>query len=165
MKGDGVSLRELGKGQHSALVRILARIQEEHRAQLVLLVESCGRPLAVSAGGDTADLDGLASLAASAVAASGGLAGLLGEPGASLVLQRGDRDLVHLEPAGDLVVAVVFAATSPQGLERVRARLRLKRALSEVQAVVAAGEDNLGLRGFEDSEVNALLGHLAEAAP
>lgn len=165
MKGDGVSLRELGEGQHHALVRILSRIQAEHRAELVVLVESCGRHLAVSAGGDAADLDALASLAASAVAASGGLAGLLGETGASLVLQRGDRDLIHLEPAGDLVVAVVFAATSPQGLEKVRARLRLKRALSEMQAVLAAREENAGLRGFEESEVDTLLDPLAGTAP
>jgi predicted regulator of Ras-like GTPase activity (Roadblock/LC7/MglB family) len=163
MKGDGVSLLEVSEVQHRALVGILERVRVEHSARVTVLAESCGRPLAVSSPDPAVDLDSLASLSASAIAASCQLAMMLGEPGASLVLQRGDRDVLFLEPAGDLVIAVVLDALHPRGLERVRARLRLKRALSEMQAVLARPETPPGFDAIGDSELDALLHPIAEA--
>lgn len=164
MKSDGVVLRELGATQHRALVRVLAQIRTEHRARLVVLVDACGRSLAASDQATDTDLDAFASLAASAVAAASGLATLMGEPGASLLLRWGDQDLVQLEPSGDLVVAVVFQTTPPQGLERVRARLRLRRALTKIRSVLAQPAGDGSLEGIGDAEVDAVLGSLAKAA-
>lgn len=163
MKGDGISLREVGEAQHRALVRILGRVRDEYRARAAVLAEACGRPLAAAGEGCEADLDGFSSLAASAVAAASGLGGLVGEPGVSLCLQRGGRDVILLEPAGDLVVAVVFEESSPQGLEAVRARLRLRRALADLRAVLAAAPEDRALDGIEPGEVDLLLEPLAAA--
>ena len=163
MKGDGVSFLELSEAQHRSLVEILERVRVEHGARVTVLAEACGRPLAVSSPDPTLDLDGLASLAASAIAASCQLALMLGEPGASLVLQRGDQDVLFLEPGGELVVAVILDAVHPRGLERVRARLRLKRALSQMQAVLATPEGTPALGAIEESELDALLHPMSES--
>jgi predicted regulator of Ras-like GTPase activity (Roadblock/LC7/MglB family) len=164
MKGDGVSLRELGDRQHRALVRVLERVRAEYRARGALLAEACGRPLAAAGHGCETDPDGFASLAASAVAASRSLAGMLGEAGTSLCLQRGGRDVVRLEPAGDLVIALVLDAESPQGLEGVRARLRLQRALADIRSILAQPQTNRDLDAIEAGELDALLGPIAASA-
>lgn len=164
MRGDGVYLRELGGRQHAALVRVLEKVRAEHRARAVILSAACGRPLALAGEACGTDLDAFASLSASAAAASGRLAQMMGEPSASLCLQRGDRDLIFLEPAGDLVVAVVFDSASPQGLERLRARLRLRRALVEIAAVLDETVDDAALAGIGPQELDDLLDPAAEAA-
>ncbi|NTU59450.1 MAG: hypothetical protein HGA98_00145 [Deltaproteobacteria bacterium] len=165
MKGDGVSLVELTEAQHAALVTLLEKVRLEHGARMALLAETCGRPLALSAPDAGVDLDALASLAASAVAATLRLGALFGEPGATLVLQRGDRDVLFLEPSGDLIVAVVLEEVHPRGLERVRARLRLRRALSEMRGVLVGPGSGGGLGPIEDADLEALLAPLSPSAP
>lgn len=138
MHKDGVTWLELTEGQHKSVVHVLQKVRGEHGARFTFLVDASGRPLAVSHDDAVDDLDGVASLCASAVAAAARLAHLLGEPGAGLVLQRGDRDVLFLEASESLIVAVVLDQIHPTGLERVRAKLRLKRALAELAKLVAA---------------------------
>lgn len=163
MRGDGVSLLEVSETQHRALVALLERVRAEHGARMALLAESCGRPVAIAASEASVDLDGLASLSASAVAAACKLGSLLGEPGATVVLQRGDRDVLFLEPSGDLIVAVILEEVHPRGLERVRARLRLKRALAQMLAVLSEAGSGAGLGEIGDAELDDLLHPMSEA--
>ena len=113
MDADRVTLREI--------------TEQQHRERTVLLVENCGRPLAVSGIADDRDLDALASLAASTVAAAQQLALTLGEPDLTVALQSGCQDRLHLVLAGPAVLAVLMAADPPEGLPRLR---RMGRAPS-----------------------------------
>lgn len=163
---EGVPRRELSEAQHRSLVSVLDRLRDEFRARSVFLAETCGRPVAMSTGQGEADLDSLGSLAASAAAAAGSLGQMIGEADVSLLLQRGERDLVQLTPAGGLVLAVMFGKDSLQGLERLRARLRQRRALGEIRSVL--GERGSGgfaeLDNLDEQEIEALLGPVGPEA-
>ncbi len=140
MDADRVTLREISEQQHRELTVVLDRVRDEYRARTVLLVENCGRPLAVSGIADDRDLDALASLAASTVAAAQQLAFTLGEPNLTVALQSGCQDRLHLVLTGPAVLAVLMAADPPEGLTRLRARLRRSRALTEIQSILARSE-------------------------
>ncbi|HSH70557.1 MAG TPA: roadblock/LC7 domain-containing protein [Deferrisomatales bacterium] len=140
MDADRVTLREISDLQHRELASVLDRVRDEYRARTVLLVENCGRPLAVSGIADDRDLDALASLAASTVAAAQQLALTLGEPDLTVALQSGCQDRLHLVLTGPAVLAVLMAADSPEGLPRLRARLRRSRALTQIQSILARSE-------------------------
>ena len=157
MERDGVSWLELTETQHRSVVHVLQKVRAEHGARFTFLVDASGRPLAVSHPDAALDVDGLASLCASAVAAAARLAEMLGEPGAGLVLQRGDRDVLFLEASENLIVSVVLDSIHPTGLERVRAKLRLKRALTELRKIISLPPAPAAQPGLEDSEIEALL--------
>jgi len=156
---ESVSRLEIDRGMQEALVRILERVRGESRARLVFLVEACGRPLAVSGEEASMPLDQLASLAASTAAAASGLAALVGEPGVTVLLQRGEQDVLRLVPTREFVLGVVFGKNAPQGLERLRSRLRKKRALRDIRAVLSRGPDRpgRGMEGVGEAEIEATL--------
>ncbi len=156
---ESVSRLEIDRGMQEALVRILERVRAESRARVVFLVEACGRPLAVSGEAGSLPLDQLASLAASAAAAASGLGGLVGEPGVTVLLQRGEQDVLRLVPDRDFVLGVVFGNDTPQGLERLRARLRKKRAVRDIREVLAREPERpgQGLDGVGEAEIEAAL--------
>lgn len=157
MGGDGVPRRELTLDQHDRLSRVLARVLAEHRARLVLLVESSGRPLVACGEYAQEDLDALASLAASALAASTRLAGALGEPEAALAIQRGGKELLHLVPNGESLLALALGSEPLRELERVRARLRLTRALAEVRSVLSGSVGEFASMDISDEEIESAL--------
>ena len=167
MDADRVTLREISEQQHRELTAVLDRVRDEYRARTVLLVENCGRPLAVSGIADDRDLDALASLAASTVAAAQQLALTLGEPNLTVALQSGCQDRLHLVLAGPAVLAVLMAADPPEGLPR----LRRSRALTQIQSILARSETASPPHplpaDIEEAEIDAALDGLTAqpAAP
>lgn len=137
MDSHRVTLREISERQHRELSQELERVRSEYRARTVLLVENCGRLLAASGIADDRDLDALASLVASTVAAAQQLARTLGEPNLTVALQSGCQDRLHLVLTGPAVLAVLLAEDPPEGLPRLRARLRRSRSLRQIQAILA----------------------------
>jgi hypothetical protein len=135
-----VAYRELSEDQHRRLLTVLERVRMEHRARLVLLAETSGQPLAVCGDCGAADVEGLSSLAASALAAAADLGRALGEPGAAVAVQRAGREILQLVPNGETLLALAFGPEPLLDLERVRARLRLTRALEELRAVLLPSE-------------------------
>lgn len=159
---DGSPCLLVGDDQHQTLVSVLNRVRAEHRARVAFLAETCGRPVAVS--GRCEDLEALASLLASVYAAAAHAAGLLGESGLTLAMQRGENDVIHLAGAGQFVLAVLFTADAPHGLERLRARLRQRRAVAEIAALFQqVGPERPDVEVAE-GELEALLAGLGPAA-
>ncbi|MBI5445562.1 MAG: roadblock/LC7 domain-containing protein [Deltaproteobacteria bacterium] len=157
MKGEGVPRLELTEEQHRRLVEVLGRVRSEHRARLAFLVEVSGRPLAVCGDYGATDLDALASLAASALAAGSQLAEALGEAGAGIAIHRSGRELLQLVPNGQTLLALAFGPEPLQDLERLRARLRLTRALAELRSVLARGEGAPAALSISDEEIEEAL--------
>lgn len=157
---DNGRLVGLGGAEEERLARILARVRADHGARLVFVARACGQPLAWAGDRPDADLDSLASLVASTCAAAARLGSLLGEDGVGVLLQKGERDVVQVTAVEDMVLAVVCADQPPQGLERLRARLRQRKALDELRTFAFArvgGEAGGSLPGGSPQEIDELL--------
>ncbi len=154
-----MDVRSIDEAQHRALVAILGRLRAEHRARFVFLADGAGRPVCAAGTSPDSDLDAVASLVASTAAAASRLSELLGEGGASFLLQRGEADVVQLLPGPGFVLAVVYDGGAPRGVERLRARLRQRRAVVEVAAVFAAPSP-AGAPSFAEEEVADLVADL-----
>ncbi len=113
----------LHEEEFNKLTRLAERLLREANARYVSLVDRNGQPLAWS--GDLADVDrtALASLAAGNVAATEGLARMIGERSFSSMYHEGDRDHLHFSAVGDIgILMVAFDERSSLGLVRLRVR-------------------------------------------
>jgi len=109
---------------------VCERLAREANAKIVFLVDKNGQLIA--SVGATQDLDttSLASLTAGNIAATGGLAKLIGEKEFSILFHEGERDNLHISVIGGRVILVViFDTRSSLGL----VRLRVKRASQELE--------------------------------
>jgi predicted regulator of Ras-like GTPase activity (Roadblock/LC7/MglB family) len=108
--------------------RITAEVEKLRRdanASLVFLVDKNGQ--LITSSGDTSRMDttSLASLTAGNIAATGGLAKLIGEREFSILFHEGEKDHIHISLVGNRVILVViFDQRTSLGL----VRLRVKRA-------------------------------------
>src|SRR5207249_10289621 len=112
----------------------LQRLLEDASAKLVFLVDKNGQQIA--AVGDMASLDttSLASLTAGNVAATDGLARLIGEREFSILFHEGEKDNIHISiVAQRVILVVIFDEKSSLGL----VRLRVKKASNELNEVFA----------------------------
>jgi predicted regulator of Ras-like GTPase activity (Roadblock/LC7/MglB family) len=110
----------------------LQRLLEDATAKLVFLVDKNGQQIA--AVGDMSPLDttSLASLTAGNVAATDGLARLIGEKEFSILFHEGEKDNIHISiVARRVILVVIFDDRASLGL----VRLRVRRATAELEAV------------------------------
>jgi predicted regulator of Ras-like GTPase activity (Roadblock/LC7/MglB family) len=124
---------------------VLKKLLADSYAKVVFLVDKNGSLLA--SAGETRDFDttSLASLAAGNIAATGGLASLIGEKEFSILFHEGERDNMHISVvANRLILVVIFDRRSSVGLVRLRVRrsaVELERILREVDAVAQRDEE------------------------
>src|SRR6195256_2310139 len=112
----------------------LQRLATDSNSNVVFLVDKNGQQIA--AVGDLASLDttSLASLTAGNVAATDGLARLIGEKEFSILFHEGERDNIHISiVAQRVILVVIFDERSSLGL----VRLRVKKASQELNDVFA----------------------------
>ena len=128
----------LREREHTAFLSALRRLRADAQAKAVFLVDKNGT-LIVSTG-DTSGVDvtALASLAAGNIAATGGLANLIGEKEFSILFHEGERDNMHISVVADrLILVVIFDRRSTVGL----VRLRVRRASDELAKVLASADE------------------------
>jgi predicted regulator of Ras-like GTPase activity (Roadblock/LC7/MglB family) len=115
--------------------RIDAELQKLHQqanAKVVFLVDKNGQLIA--SAGETHDIDttSLASLTAGNIAATGGIARLLGEKEFTILFHEGENDNIHISLIGQRVILVViFDGRSSLGL----VRLRVKKASESISRI------------------------------
>ncbi len=118
--------------EYRQISTVIDRLQKEANAKVCYLVDKNGQLIADA--GATADIDStsLASLTAGNIAATGGLAKLLGEKEFSIVFHEGERDNIHISLVGPRVIlVVVFDRRSSLGL----VRLRVRKTSQELEAI------------------------------
>jgi predicted regulator of Ras-like GTPase activity (Roadblock/LC7/MglB family) len=101
----------------------LSKLHQQANAKVTFLVDKNGQLIA--SVGDTQNLDttSLASLTAGNIAATGGMARLLGEREFSILFHEGERDNIHISMIGQRVIlVVVFDQRSSLGLVRLRVK-------------------------------------------
>jgi predicted regulator of Ras-like GTPase activity (Roadblock/LC7/MglB family) len=101
----------------------LQKLYIQTNAKVLFLVDKNGQLIATA--GDTHDLDttSLASLTAGNIAATGGIARLLGEREFTILFHEGEKDNIHISLIGTRVILVViFDKRSSLGLVRLRVK-------------------------------------------
>jgi len=118
------------------LNQILRKLRVESDASVVLLVDKNGQRIASVGDVEALDMTALASLTAGNVAATDGLARILGEREFSVLLHEGEKENIHVSIVGRRVILVViFSDRSSLGLVRLRVRqaaAELDRAFREI---------------------------------
>src|SRR5438552_3135552 len=111
---------------------VCERLAREANAKIVFLVDKNGQLIASVGATDNLDTTSLASLTAGNIAATGGLAKLIGEKEFSILFHEGEKDNLHISIIGGRVILVViFDARSSLGL----VRLRVKKASDELNKI------------------------------
>src|SRR5208283_389723 len=108
------------------------RLTREANAKVVFLVDKNGQLIASCGATENLDTTSLASLTAGNIAATGGLAKLIGEKEFSILFHEGEKDNLHISiVAGRVILVVLFDTRSSLGL----VRLRVKKASEELTAI------------------------------
>ena len=111
---------------------ILSKLKDDANAKMVFLVDRNGSQIAYQGDIDNVDTTSLASLTAGNVAATDGLAKLLGEPEFRILFHEGSRDNIHISLVGSrIILVIIFDNRSSLGL----VRLRVKRASGDLETV------------------------------
>ena len=110
----------------------LQRLASDSNSNVVFLVDKNGQQIAAVGDLTTLDTTSLASLTAGNVAATDGLARLIGEKEFSILFHEGERDNIHISiVAQRVILVVIFDERTSLGL----VRLRVRRAMSELEKI------------------------------
>jgi len=114
------------------LEKELVKLNQLANAKLSFQVDKDGQ--LITSVGATSDIDttSLASLTAGNIAATGGMAKLLGEKEFSLLFHEGEKDNIHISLIGQrAILVVIFDHRSSLGL----VRLRVKKSVVVLTAI------------------------------
>ncbi len=114
------------------ITAVIERLVKEANAKAIFLVDKNGQLIANCGEMKSVDTASLASLAAGNIAATGGLAKLLGEKEFPVHFHQGERDNLHISLVGErTILVIVFDERSSLGL----VKLRVKKASDELATV------------------------------
>ncbi len=123
---------EVREDDYERLAEALRRLRYAANAEAVFLIDKAGQQIAAAGDVEHFDSTSLASLTAGNVAATDGLAKLIGEREFSVLFHEGERDHIHISLVADrAILLVIFNERSSLGL----VRLRVRRASDEVALI------------------------------
>lgn len=148
--------------EYREITAAIERLLRDSNAKCVYLVDKDGQ--LIGASGETRNIDStsLASLTAGNIAATGGLAKLIGEKEFSILFHEGEKDNLHISVIGQRVILVViFDKKSSLGLVRLRVKRaseELGRSIDKLIRRMEAGsdKDNL-LKEITDDDIERLF--------
>lgn len=147
--------------QYGRIIAVLAKLRLDSFARVVFLVDKNGQEIAVQGEVGGLDTTSLASLAAGNVAATGGMAKLIGEKEFPTLSHEGERESIHICIIGRTLLVVVFDDRSSLGL----VKLRVKQASRELAGIfdeiahesAQTAQDNPLLAGITDDDIDSLF--------
>src|SRR4029450_12944741 len=117
---------------HRKILTVIQRLVRDANAKGIFVVDKNGQLIAEAGEVRGIDTTSLASLTAGSIAATGGLAKIIGEEDFPGLLHQGQRDTLHItRVAKRIILVVVFDDRSSLGL----VRLRVKKAGAELARV------------------------------
>ena len=141
------------------LQRILRKLRSESEASVVLLVDKNGQRIASVGDVEALDMTALASLTAGNVAATDGLARILGEREFSVLLHEGEKENIHVSIVGRRVILVViFSERSSLGL----VRLRVRQAAAELDVAFREIAERMEREPVLHSGIEPLLAEITD---
>ncbi len=120
--------------EFNQIKQIISKLRVDANSKVVFLVDKNGQQIAAHGDIENLDTTSLASLTAGNVAATDGLAKLIGETEFSILFHEGEKDNIHISiVAQRVILVVIFDERSSLGL----VRLRVKKASQELNDVFA----------------------------
>ena len=114
---------------------VIGRLKADAEAKVVFLVDKNGQQIAAQGDLESLDTTSLASLTAGNVAATDGLAKLIGEKEFPVLFHEGEKDNVYIAIVDQRVILVIiFDERSSLGL----VRLRVRKATQDLERVFVA---------------------------
>src|SRR6266705_2009318 len=152
----------LREQQYHQIKAVLARLRMDSSARVIFLVDKDGQEIAVQGEVGNLDTTSLASLAAGNVAATGGMAELIGEKEFPTLSHEGERESIHISVIGRVLLLVVFDDRSSLGLVKLRSRQisqELAAAFAEIEreSQLAASDNSLPFSEITDEEIDSLF--------
>lgn len=153
----------LHQKQYDEIKAVLSKLRLEAASDVAFLIDKNGQSIAVD--GDVASLDttSLASLAAGNVAATGGMAQLIGEKEFPTLAHEGENGNLYICVIGRALLVVVFDTRSSLGL----VKLRVKQASRELVPILErvkdaalahhANADSALFSGITDEDIDSLF--------
>ena len=118
--------------EFNQIKQIISKLRVDANAKVVFLVDKNGQQIAAHGDIENLDTTSLASLTAGNVAATDGLARLIGEKEFSILFHEGEKDNIHISiVAQRVILVVIFDERSSLGL----VRLRVRRATTELDKI------------------------------
>jgi len=118
--------------EFNQIKQLISKLRVDANAKVVFLVDKNGQQIAAHGEIENLDTTSLASLTAGNVAATDGLARLIGEKEFSILFHEGEKDNIHISiVAQRVILVVIFDERSSLGL----VRLRVKKASQELNDV------------------------------
>lgn len=143
---------------------LLDTLRMDASAKIVFLVDKNGQQIAAVGEVNLVDATSLASLTAGNVAATDGLAKLIGEKEFSILFHEGRKDNIHISIVGQrLILVVIFDERSSLGLVRLRVRkasAEMERVLNEMETksqMVGIVETLSPFAEITDDDIDALF--------
>ncbi len=152
--------------EHARFLAELEAIGREANAKLVFLIDRAGQQIAGC--GELAGVDptALASLTAGNVAATEGVAALVGESEFTSLYHEGRQESLHVSVVGKrLILLIVFDARSSLGLVRLRADQHRPILEKHLEALLTRKADEPASQEIDDvfssiteADIDALFG-------
>lgn len=151
---------------HARFMAILESLDREANAKFVFLLDKSGQQIAATGELDEVDPTSLASLTAGNVAATEGVAQIVGEDEFTTLFHEGKSESLHITVVGGRVILlVVFDERSSLGL----VRLRVEQCAPQLGAVVKEmtsradggnqpGRDSAPFGEITDADLDTLFG-------
>jgi len=150
---------------HARFLSVLEHLDRDANAKFVFLLDKSGQQIASAGELDEVDPTSLASLTAGNVAATEGVAQLVGEPGFTTLFHEGRRDNLHISVvANRVILLIVFDERSSLGLVRLRVGQHLDSLAEIVRDMMTRSETaktgvaSLGIGEITDADIDALFG-------
>ena len=138
---------------YQRIYAVCERLGRDASAKGVYVVDKNGQLVCESGELENIDSTSLASLAAGCIAATGGLAKIVGEEEFPTHFHQGARDNLHITLVGDrMILMVIFDERSSLGLVRLRVKkagAELARIFEEIEKK-SEQESALGASPFAD---------------
>jgi predicted regulator of Ras-like GTPase activity (Roadblock/LC7/MglB family) len=158
----------LHESEYKRIRSILAKMQTDLSADLVLLINRSGQQIACEGTANDLDLTSLASLAAANIAATNGLAQIIGEREFSVLYHQGRHRSIHIS---DLSKQFSLVLLFDESVLLGKVRWKVKRATESIEEVFKKFQEEMeykppsveesgnASRLFTDEDMEKFLGH------
>jgi len=149
----------LREQQYHQIKAVLARLRMDSAARVVFLIDKDGQEIASQGEIGNLDTTSLASLAAGNVAATGGMAQLIGEKEFPTLSHEGERESIHISVVGRLLLIVVFDERSSLGLVKLRSKQMSQQLSAMVDEISKAefNDDDSPFAEITDEDIDSLF--------
>ncbi len=144
------------EAEFKQILSVLDKLVHDTNARVAFLVDKDGQLISASGETESIDTTSLASLTAGNIAATSGIAKLLGEKEFSILFHEGEKDNLHLSLiANRIILVVLFDNKSSLGL----VRLKVKKTAEELNTIF---QKLLGEAAAKPSSNETLLAEITD---